>query len=109
MGSSIAVKQPIEQDILQEIIEEVDAYQCPSCESLHDDQYDAAHCCPREAEGTYAYQCPECKELHQSRQKAFDCCVEQNLLLLEDDSLPEGLVYQLNQKRIEDLGQQRLF
>ena len=27
MGSSIAVKQPIEQDILQEIIEEVDAYQ----------------------------------------------------------------------------------
>ncbi|MGF6641847.1 hypothetical protein [Paraburkholderia sp. MM6662-R1] len=46
-------------------------YMCPTCETVHDSEWDAEDCCPRAIE--MFYQCPVCDKQHNSVDAAADC------------------------------------
>ena len=52
-------------------------YECQQCFTIHDDEWDAKHCCEPEIE-TY-YRCGVCGELHQFEDDAESCCADKEL------------------------------
>jgi hypothetical protein len=56
-------------------------YECNECSEIHDDSYDAAHCCPRYDE---VYECGHCHKMFGSSEDAADkCCSD-----VDEDALP---------------------
>lgn len=63
---------------------EVVQWQCPECFDIHDDEDDAALCCPEEVEAvgcggmlieTGQVRCPCCGTANEDYQEAVDCCM----------------------------------
>ncbi len=48
-------------------------YRCPWCEDLHDDEWDARHCCPPDIQEVFV--CPVCgDEYGYDETSATQCC-----------------------------------
>jgi hypothetical protein len=54
-------------------VEEVDAYKCTHCNTLHEDKDDAIDCC-NSVEEFIAYKCTKCDTLHEDEDEAKTCC-----------------------------------
>jgi hypothetical protein len=66
---------------------EVEAYKCPACDALHEDEFDAEDCCPYDGDVTENLlhdqegdeKCPVCGEGCADAYLAADCCLWKDL------------------------------
>jgi hypothetical protein len=72
-------------------------YECTSCYDIHDDEWEAQECCPREVNTVYV--CAECDEVYLDVQEANECCAYGEEIELVRSSPID----------LERAGQQRLF
>jgi hypothetical protein len=73
-------------------------FRCEECGHLHEREWDAESCCPRDADEVWL--CGECTEIHDAEQEAIDCC--------GGDPLDSEQGWQRHVEELEAAGQQRL-
>jgi hypothetical protein len=56
-------------------VTKVEAYKCPVCHEVHEDETQAYECC-LQLETTTAFQCGNCTTIYADLHDAIDCCQE---------------------------------
>ena len=77
----------------------ITAYECPECGELHEHQYDAEECCPRDVNEMKAYQCIECGYIYEDKEDAEECC---EWKMKKDDAIKEAIKIVLQHKQMTD-------